>query len=124
MFCSAEPCSPAWTFSSSASALRAARYLREILAACPATHPGNHAMQANPIGVISMFYARPFGTMQLAMLPRMKAAQLIRLVVSASTVDGIVKGLGHPLWPTDTWEALRKLALQLTQLAAGEKQAA
>lgn len=31
-------------------------------------------MQANPIGIISMFYARPFGTMQLAMLPRMKAA--------------------------------------------------
>lgn len=57
-------------------------------------------------------------------LPRMKAAQLIRLVVSASTVDGIVKGLGHPLWPSDAWEALRKLALQLTQLAAGEKQAA
>ena len=31
-------------------------------------------MSVNRIGIISMFYARPFGTMQLAMLPRMKAA--------------------------------------------------
>jgi D-psicose/D-tagatose/L-ribulose 3-epimerase len=31
-------------------------------------------MPVNRIGIISMFYARPFGTMQLAMLPRMKAA--------------------------------------------------
>ena len=31
-------------------------------------------MAPNKIGIISMFYARPFGTMNLAMLPRMKAA--------------------------------------------------
>jgi D-psicose/D-tagatose/L-ribulose 3-epimerase len=31
-------------------------------------------MTPNRIGIISMFYARPFGTMNLAMLPRMKAA--------------------------------------------------
>jgi D-psicose/D-tagatose/L-ribulose 3-epimerase len=31
-------------------------------------------MAPNKIGIISMFYARPFGTMNLAMLPRMKVA--------------------------------------------------
>lgn len=35
---------------------------------------GLSAMAPNPVGVISMFYARPFGTIDLAMLPRMKAA--------------------------------------------------
>ena len=36
----------------------------------------------------------------------------------ASTVDGIVKGLRHPQWPQDPWEALRRLALQLAKLAS------
>jgi DNA polymerase-3 subunit delta len=51
-------------------------------------------------------------------LPRTKAATLARLVASASTVDGIVKGLRHPQWPDDPWEALRRLALQLARLAS------
>ncbi len=50
-------------------------------------------------------------------LPRTKAAALVRLVASASIVDGIVKGLRHPQWPQDPWEALRRLALQLAQVA-------
>ena len=49
-------------------------------------------------------------------LPRMKAAQLIRLVVSASTVDGIVKGLKVPDWPTDSWQALHRLALRFARM--------
>jgi DNA polymerase-3 subunit delta len=28
-------------------------------------------------------------------------------------VDGIVKGLPHPQWPTDPWQALGRLALML-----------
>lgn len=51
-------------------------------------------------------------------LPQAKAAALARLVASASTVDGIVKGLRHPQWPENPWEALRRLALQLAKLAA------
>lgn len=51
-------------------------------------------------------------------LPRVKAPALARLVASASTVDGIVKGLRHPQWPEDPWEALRRLALQLAKVAS------
>ena len=52
------------------------------------------------------------------LLPRLKAAPLARLVASASTVDGIVKGLPHPQWPVDPWDALRRLATQLCEQAA------
>ncbi|MDE2401122.1 MAG: DNA polymerase III subunit delta [Burkholderiales bacterium] len=48
-------------------------------------------------------------------LPRLKAPAVARLVSSASTVDGIVKGLRHPQWPHDPWEALRRLALMLSR---------
>jgi DNA polymerase-3 subunit delta len=51
-------------------------------------------------------------------LPRTKAPVLARLVASASTVDGIVKGLRHPQWPENPWEALRRLALQLAKVAS------
>ncbi|HEX5311238.1 DNA polymerase III subunit delta [Aquabacterium sp.] len=54
-------------------------------------------------------------------LPRTKAASLVRLVTAASTVDGIVKGLRHPQWPQDPWEALRRLALQLADVAQGQE---
>jgi DNA polymerase-3 subunit delta len=50
-------------------------------------------------------------------LPRAKAPALAKLVAHASTVDGIVKGLRHPLWPEDAWEALRRLALQVGKMA-------
>ncbi len=50
-------------------------------------------------------------------LPHARAAALARLVASASTVDGIVKGLRHPQWPENPWEALRRLALQLAKVA-------
>ncbi|HYR24677.1 MAG TPA: DNA polymerase III subunit delta [Aquabacterium sp.] len=50
-------------------------------------------------------------------LPQTKTPALARLVAHASTVDGIVKGLRHPQWPNDAWEALRRLALQLAEVA-------
>ena len=53
-------------------------------------------------------------------LPHTRAAALARLVAHASTVDGIVKGLRHPQWPQDGWEALRRLALELAQTAQGQ----
>ncbi|MBC7729348.1 MAG: DNA polymerase III subunit delta [Microbacteriaceae bacterium] len=48
-------------------------------------------------------------------LPQLTAHQLAHLVAAASTCDGIIKGLKHPLWPLDPWQALRRLALLLVQ---------
>ena len=45
------------------------------------------------------------------LLPRLRLPQLAQWVQDAHTVDGIVKGLKHPLWPHDPWMALHKLAL-------------
>ena len=42
---------------------------------------------------------------------------LARLLQSAHTVDGIVKGLKAPDWPQDGWQALSRLALQMCKLA-------
>ncbi|MEO5735459.1 MAG: DNA polymerase III subunit delta [Rubrivivax sp.] len=44
-------------------------------------------------------------------LPSLRAPQLARLLSAASICDGIVKGLQHPQWPRDPWQALRRLAL-------------
>lgn len=51
-------------------------------------------------------------------LPLLAGHQLAHLVEAASTCDGIVKGLKHPLWPADPWDALRRLALMLVQAVA------
>ena len=49
-------------------------------------------------------------------LPRATDAALARLLQSAHTVDGIVNGLKQPNWPTDNWQALQRLALQVCRL--------
>ncbi len=47
-------------------------------------------------------------------LPQVRSvAATSRLVQAASIVDGIVKGLPHPQWPSDPWQALGRLALML-----------
>jgi len=51
-------------------------------------------------------------------LPLLSEHQLAHLVEAASTCDGIVKGLKHPQWPLDPWDALRRLALLLVQAVA------
>ncbi len=48
-------------------------------------------------------------------LPLLAEHQLAHLVESASICDGIVKGLKHPAWPLEPWDALRRLALMLVQ---------
>jgi DNA polymerase-3 subunit delta len=45
------------------------------------------------------------------LLPQLRSAALARLVRAASECDGVIKGLVHPGWPTNAWEALRQLAL-------------
>lgn len=51
-------------------------------------------------------------------LPLLAAHQLAHLVEAASTCDGVIKGLKHPAWPLEPWDALRRLALLLTQAVA------
>ncbi|MCU0928248.1 MAG: DNA polymerase III subunit delta [Burkholderiaceae bacterium] len=48
-------------------------------------------------------------------LPRLGERTLARLVEAASVCDGIVKGLKHPEWPLDPWDALRRLMLATMQ---------
>ena len=51
-------------------------------------------------------------------LPRMSEARLNGLLQAAHQVDGIVKGLKVPDWPTDPWQALHRLALRFSRLCA------
>jgi len=48
-------------------------------------------------------------------LPRMTEARLNGLLQAAHQVDGIVKGLKVPDWPTDGWQALHRLAVRLSR---------
>ena len=48
-------------------------------------------------------------------LPRLTTTALDNLLHSAHLVDGIVKGLKSPGWPTDGWQALHRLAMSLCQ---------
>ncbi|WP_284618110.1 DNA polymerase III subunit delta [Aquabacterium humicola] len=51
-------------------------------------------------------------------LPLISAHQIAHLVEAASTCDGVIKGLKHPDWPLEPWDAIRRLALLLTQAVA------
>jgi DNA polymerase-3 subunit delta len=46
-------------------------------------------------------------------LPRLSPTALENLLHGAHVVDGIVKGLKAPGWPTDGWQALHRLAMDL-----------
>ena len=48
-------------------------------------------------------------------LPQLSAVDMVNLLAAAHTVDGIVKGLKQPDWPTGSWQALHRLAMQLCQ---------
>ncbi|MEK7346056.1 MAG: DNA polymerase III subunit delta [Pseudomonadota bacterium] len=48
-------------------------------------------------------------------LPRMTEARLNGLLQAAHQVDGIVKGLKVPEWPTDGWQALQRLAVRFSR---------
>ena len=52
-------------------------------------------------------------------LPRLTNDDLAQLLQSAHLVDGIVKGLKQPDWPSSGWQALHRLALELCVLCAG-----
>ncbi len=48
-------------------------------------------------------------------LPQLSTEALANLLDAAHKVDGIVKGLKQRDWPSDSWQALHRLALQLCQ---------
>ncbi len=49
------------------------------------------------------------------LLPVLADHQLAHLLDAASLCDGLCKGLRHPGWPTEPWEALRRLVLMALQ---------
>ena len=51
-------------------------------------------------------------------LPRIESRTLTLLLGQAHKVDGIVKGLKQPDWPSDNWQALQRLALRLCRACA------
>lgn len=52
-------------------------------------------------------------------VPRLSANTAVRLLHSAHVVDGIVKGLPADNWPSDSWQALRKLAVDMVTTLQG-----
>ena len=48
-------------------------------------------------------------------LPQWTAPRLDALIEAASVCDGVVKGLRHPEWPTEPWDARRRLVLAMLQ---------
>jgi DNA polymerase-3 subunit delta len=51
--------------------------------------------------------------------PLLGDSALAHLLDAAHVCDGLVKGLRHPDWPADAWEALKRLALMTLQQTAG-----
>lgn len=52
-------------------------------------------------------------------VPRLSANAAVRLLHSAHVVDGIVKGLPADNWPSDSWQTLRKLAVDMVTALQG-----
>ena len=48
-------------------------------------------------------------------VPRLSGPMATRLVGAASECDGVLKGLRHPQWPVEPWDALRRLVLMMLQ---------
>ena len=85
------------------------RALKRVKDAMNAGKPLPMALRENRVwGVKERLYER--------ILPRANDAQLARLLQAAHQVDGIVKGLKLPDWPAQPWQALQRLALQLSRL--------
>ncbi|HSV51720.1 MAG TPA: DNA polymerase III subunit delta [Burkholderiaceae bacterium] len=89
------------------------RALKRIKDAMDAGRPLPMAMREQRVwGVKERLFER--------VLPRISGPTLARLLQAAHQVDGIVKGLKSPGWPTDSWQALHRLALQLCSECAGQ----
>jgi DNA polymerase-3 subunit delta len=49
-------------------------------------------------------------------MPDVQLTTINKLLQSAHIVDGIVKGLPHPDWPSDPWQALHRLAQMVVRI--------
>lgn len=52
---------------------------------------------------------------------KLSAAYMRHMLAGAHIVDGISKGISHPDWPDDSWQAFGRLAMTLTQKLAHNK---
>lgn len=84
------------------------RTLRRVRDAMAAGQPLPMALRGERVwGVKERLFER--------VLPQLAEHQLAHLVEAASICDGIVKGLKHPDWPREPWQALHKLVLLMLQ---------
>jgi DNA polymerase-3 subunit delta len=82
------------------------RALKRVKDAMAAGRPLPMALREQRVwGVKEKLYER--------VLPRLGTTALDNLLHSAHVVDGIVKGLKAPGWPTNGWQALHRLAMDL-----------
>ena len=87
------------------------RALKRVKDAIAQGRPMPMALRENRIwGVKEKLYER--------ILPRLSQANLARMLLAAHQVDGIVKGLKVPEWPTDGWQALQRLAMRMSRACA------
>ncbi|RZJ09549.1 MAG: DNA polymerase III subunit delta, partial [Acidovorax sp.] len=85
------------------------RALKRVKDAMNAGRPLPMALRENRVwGAKERLYER--------ILPKVSDAALARLLQSAHTVDGIVKGLKVPDWPQNGWQALQRLGFQMCRL--------
>ena len=71
--------------------------------------------------------ARVWGTRERLFeraVPLLTEGALAQLLHAAQVCDGIVKGLKHPEWPSDPWDALKRLVLMTMQWSAAQGGAA
>ncbi|MDP3137494.1 MAG: DNA polymerase III subunit delta [Burkholderiaceae bacterium] len=88
------------------------RALKRVKDAMQAGRPLPMALREQRVwGIKERLYER--------VLPRLGDTTLANLLYSAHLVDGIVKGLKQPGWPTDGWQALQRLALMLCRECVG-----
>ena len=70
---------------------------------------------------VALQEARVWGAKQRLferVVPTMPAHTLAHLLEAASLCDGLVKGLKHPDWPLEPWDALRRLVLMVMESVA------
>jgi DNA polymerase-3 subunit delta len=82
------------------------RALKRVKDAMAAGRPLPMALRENRIwGAKEKLFER--------ILPRLSETNLARMLLAAHQVDGIVKGLKVPEWPTDGWQAWQRLAMRM-----------
>ncbi len=52
-------------------------------------------------------------------MPGIQGSAVNKLLLAAHQVDGVVKGLEHPDWPSQPWQALHRLAQMMVRVAQG-----